>query len=361
MSLYPFIFFCLVFLQNPSLQKAPWPDADWPVADPGEQGMNGQKLAALDEILREGKQFPDLHSLLVVRHGFLVHESYYKGYDKDDPHTLQSVSKSITSALIGIAIDKGIIKDVDEKVLGFFPKMTGIQNNDARKAAMRLEDLLTMRSGNDYREDFAGSPHDQLNRMSSGWTRFILDRKMVRQPGTFFQYDSGGVILMSAMIEARTGSHADVFAQKHLFGPLGITRVSWYKNSEGHPHMGGGLDLRPRDMARFGLLYLRGGRWRDRAVVSERWVAASLSRHVTFSKPRWDKTVGYGYLWWLLPPSPKDPEGRNIYAAMGFRGQYIFLVHAHDLVVVNTAGARGRAQGNPIEFLYSHILPAVER
>lgn len=354
------LIFFLTFLQTPSLQKAPWPETDWPISSPQEQGLDGQKLAALDEILRKGRRFPDLHSLLIVRYGYLVHESYYKGYDKDDLHTLQSVSKSVTSALMGIAIEEGIIRDVDEKVLEFFPHMTGLENNDARKAAMRLEDLLTMRSGNDYREDFSGSPHDQLNSMSSGWTRFILERKMLRQPGTFFQYDSGGVILMSAMLEARTGAHADVFAQEHLFEPLGITRFSWYRNNEGHPHTGGGLDLRPRDMARFGLLYLRGGRWQDRSVVPADWVARSLSQQVTFSKPRSDKTVGYGYLWWLLPPSPKDPEGRSICAAMGFRGQYIFLVPAHDLVVVTTAGARGRAMDNPIEFLYSHILDAVD-
>jgi CubicO group peptidase (beta-lactamase class C family) len=189
----------------------------------------------------------------------------------------------------------------------------------------------------------------------------VLDRPMETEPGTSYQYDSGGVILMSAMIEARTGEHADAFLETHLFAPLGIERSWWVKNDEGHPHTGGGLWLRSRDMARFGLLYLRRGRWEGRQIVPAAWVETSTRRHVTFSRAS-RKMTGYGYLWWILPPDP-DGDGRTeIFAACGFRAQYIFVIPEHDMVVVVTGGTRnGTDQNRPREFLYSHILPAVRR
>jgi CubicO group peptidase (beta-lactamase class C family) len=217
-----------------------------------------------------------------------------------------------------------------------------------------------MRSGTDYHERGPDSPHFQLNRLSRGWTEFVLSRPMVSDPGTRFQYDSGGVILMSALLKVRTGEHADAFAEKHLFRPLGIKRNYWYANTEGHPHTGGGLNLLPRDMAKFGLLYLRNGKWEDKQVVPAEWVKASTRRHVKFETPPFGNFVGYGYLWWILPPAEKGEGHPDIYAACGFRAQYIFVVPEHDMVVVVTGGTRNSAdQGKPVEFLYSHILPAV--
>jgi len=174
---------------------------------------------------------------------------------------LQSVSKSLISALIGISIDRGDLKSLDTKILDFFPDMDDIANMDERKAKIRLQDLLTMRSGTDYYAGTPESPHSQLNRLSKGWDKFYLDRPMVSDPGTAFLYDSGGVILMSSILKNRTGMHADEYAEKFLFNPLQIDRVRWYKNEEGHPHTGGGFNLMPRDTAKFGLLYLQKGKW----------------------------------------------------------------------------------------------------
>lgn len=336
--------------------QAPWPTDEWPRSSPQEQQLDASQLEGLVGLIREGKRFPDLHSLLVVRNGYLVVEEYFDGHSADRLHTQQSVSKSFTSALIGIAIEQGKIRGVDEKVLGFFPEMQGIKDRDARKEEMTLGDLLTMRSGTDYHERGPDSPHQKLNSLERGWDRFYLDRPMETRPGTRFLYDSGGVILMSAMLKSRTGMHADVFAERYLFEPLGITRSDWFRNKDGHPHTGGGLHLRPRDMAKLGLLYLRKGRWGERQVVSAAWVEASTRRHV---ERRRGREVGYGYLWWILEGDPRGPGNDEIYAAMGFRGQYIFVVPEHDLVVAVTAGARGADQLGPIEFLYAHILPAV--
>lgn len=338
----------------------PLPTADWPRSEPSEQGLDEKRLVELTDLIRQGERYPDLHSLLVVRHGYLVVEEYFDGWTADRLHTLQSVTKSFTSALIGIAIEQGKIRGVDEKVLGFFPQMKDLANVDDRKRAMTLEDLLTMRSGTDYHERGSGSPHFVLNSMARGWDRFYLERPMLHPPGSHFQYDSGGVILMSAMLKQRAGMHADGFAERHLFAPLGIERTDWFRNREGHPHTGGGLDLLPRDMAKFGLLYLHGGRWGERQVVPAEWVARSAERHVKRDGGGSGRNVGYGYLWWILDPDPDGNGQQDIYAAMGFRAQYIFVIPEHDMVVVVTGGTHNsRDQQRPIAFLYSHILPAV--
>ena len=334
---------------------------EWPRSSPEEQGFDSDSLTRLTEIIREGKEFPDLHSLLIVRNGFLVVEEYFGKYSADKLHMLQSVSKSFTSALIGIAIERGEIMGVDEKVLDFFTGMRIIKNMDERKASLRLRDLLTMRSGTDYREGFAGSPHNTLNSLSTGWDQFYLDRPMIRDPGTYFQYDSGGVILMSSMLKNRTGLHADGYAKKYLFEPLAITEVRWFKNKEGHPHTGGGLILLSQDMAKFGLLYLHNGAWEGTQIVPAHWVKESVQKHVDLHRGD-PGVIGYGYLWWLLSPDPNGAGKEWIYAAMGFRAQYIFVIPEHDMVVVVTGGTRNRTdQRKPIGFLYSHILPAIKR
>jgi CubicO group peptidase (beta-lactamase class C family) len=340
-------------------ETQPRPTEEWPRSSPQQQGIDATRIKQLVTTIRENREIRNIHSLLIVRNGRLVLEEYFGEHDADELHELQSVSKSFTSALVGIAIGKGKIKGVDEKVLSFFPDMKSIDNLDDRKRQMTLEDLLTMRSGTDYHESGSDSPHHQLNRKSRGWTEFILDRPMISEPGTEFRYDSGAVILTSAILHARYGVHADGFAAKQLFTPLGIKRYEWYKNAEGHPHTGGGLHLRSQDMAKFGLLYLRDGRWYGKQVVPAEWVAVSLSRHVEFERSS-SGTIGYGYWWWVLPPDPEGKGKQNIYGAFGFKGQYIFLVPEHDMVVVVTAGGRGWSEEKaPREFLYSHILKAL--
>ena len=335
------------------------PDWEWPVSTPGEQGLDPEPLVELIKLMGEGVRFPRLNCLLIVRNGYLVLEEYFRGFKAERLHTLQSVSKSFTSALVGMAIAKGDFEGVEEKVLDFFPDVETIANLDDRKSAMRLRDLLTMRSGTDYHERGPDSPHFQLNALPTGWDRFYLDRPMLREPGTSFLYDSGGVILLSSMLKNRTGLHADAYMERFLFAPLQIEKKFWFKNQEGHPHTGGGLHLRPRDTAKFGLLYLQGGRWQGEQVVPEDWVRESFRQRVDLGKKR-TGTIGYGYLWWILAPDPEGKGEQNIFAAMGFRAQYIFVIPEHEMVVVVNGDTRsGSDQNKPIEFLYSHILPAV--
>jgi CubicO group peptidase (beta-lactamase class C family) len=196
-----------------------------------------------------------------------------------------------------------------------------------------------------------------LNHLRTGWDWFWLNRPMVREPGTYWQYDSGGVITLSSLFKERTGEHVILFARQELMRPIGITSERWYVNQEGHPHLGGGLLMTSREMARFGQLYLQGGRWGDSQVVPREWVERSFEQHVTFDPPK-GHFVGYGYLWWILRPDPAG-AGQPIYAAVGFMGQYIFVIPEHDMVVTVTAAATSSFDMNrPVDFLYTDVLPA---
>ena len=346
--------------QAPAVGRDPgfW---QWPASTPEEQGLDGTKLAELVGQIKRGELCPQLHALLVIRNGALALEEYFNGWSANRIHTLQSVSKSFTSALVGIAIARGEFKGVDEKVLDFFPGLTGIANMDERKAAIRLEDLLTMRSGTDYHEQGESSPHFQLNRLTSGWDKFYLDRPMLGPPGKDFRYDSGGVILLSAMLKNRTGMHALGYAERFLFKPLGIARKFWLTNAEGHTHAGGGLALTARDTAKFGQLYLMNGRWEGQQVVPESWVGESLKMHVDMTV-KGQPPSGYGYLWWVLAPHWQGNGKQYVFAARGRLGQYIFVVPEYDMVVVVFGDAKtGSETIKPMEVFYDRILTAVRR
>jgi len=356
------VLFFLLFRGSiaPIFGQAPWPTDEWPRSTPQEQQIDGERWDDLVRRIHHENECPHLHSLIIIRNGYLVLEEYFGGFDAETVNSLQSVTKSFTSAVMGIAIKQGEIRGVEEKVLDFFPDIHDIQNMDDRKASMKFRDLLTMRSGTDYDEGYPGSPHSQLNRLEKGWDRFYLNRPMVSKPGTRFRYDSGGVILMSAMLKNRAGVHVDVFAEKYLFAPLGIQKVHWIKNREGHPHTGGGLHLRPLDMAKFGLLYLRNGKWDDKQIIPAWWIRESFKKHVTFPGRSRRRQTGYGYLWWIQESDTEGSGKYDIYSARGHGGQFIFIIPEHRMVVVTTSASNHNTGfQKPIDFLYSDILPAL--
>ena len=338
-----------------------WPAAEWRRAAPEQVGLDAGKLAGLVQRLR-GNQIPSIHSLLVVRQGYLAVEEYFNGSTAESVHTLQSVTKSVTSLLMGIAVEQGAVASIERPVIGFFPEYPDLQNLDDRKRAMTLRDILTMRTGLDWSEDpYEGSPLQALNATRTGWIRFFLDWPMREAPGTRFEYNSGGVIVLGGVIYNTTGVVADQFARRNLFDPIGVGPATWYSGGpNGLPHMGGGLSLRARDMARLGYLVLRDGRWGSRQVVSPAWLAASLAPAVLRPRTFAGYPVDYGYLWWLLPLDGRGATGaRNetIYTASGAQGQWIFVIPKHDLVIVVTAATP--QFDAPVRFLYQDLLPAV--
>jgi CubicO group peptidase (beta-lactamase class C family) len=335
-----------------------FPAGEWRSTQAKKQGFSKSIIKSLIKRLRNG-QIRDLNSLLIVRNGYLVVEEYFNGSSAEDVHTLQSDSKSITSLLIGIALQQGKIHNVQDKVLDYFPEYAPVRRLDEFKAALTIEDLLTMQTGFDWSEsNYDLSPLKQLNECNCDWLRFVLDWQMRERPGTRFEYNSGGVILLGGIIRQVDGISVDHFAQQNLFQPLGISREWWYQGlPQGLAHTGGGLNMRAKDMAKIGYLVLRRGRWQDQQVISENWLAQSMQHHVRNPRTFGAHPVDYGYLWWLLPLDSEQDE--DIYTAAGARDQWIFVIPKYDMVVVVT-GNTSTTFAQPVDFLYGDILRAVQ-
>lgn len=337
-------------------------DDGWPVSSPAAEGLEGTRLDALGARI-EGGGYGAIDGVLVARHGKLVWERYFNGWTADRAHTLQSVSKSVTSLLAGIAVGDGRLS-VDQPVVGFFPDYQPVRNLDDRKRAMRVEDLLTMRTGLDWSEvPYEGSPLQQLNESSGDWVRFVVDWPMREAPGTRWEYVSGGVIALGGLVGRAEGQRVDSLAAARLFDPLRMTGYAWYRNpGDGFPHTGGGLLLRPRDLLKIGQLVLDGGRWGGHQVVPEAWIQASTRRLATPSFGFGRHSMGYGYLWWIGslddPLNPRDETGDVIVAA-GTGGQWIFIVPKYDLVMVSTGWNEDGRWVSAYDFLFTDVLPAV--
>ena len=339
-----------------------WPTRDWRRADPTAVGMRPELLADLEREV--SARFGRIRAVLINRGGQLVFERYFGGCGQDDAHLVASVTKSVLSALVGIAIDRGFIRGVDQRVLDFFPDYAP-GGHERLKRRLTLKHLLTMTAGFQWRTGPRGHELflDRLRR-SRDWVAFILNLPVKEGALGTFQYNSAAAHLLSAIITRSTGRCAREFAATHLFGPLGIDLpaddtphgqsraavfgnrgVSWPTDPHGNSIGGWGLVLRPRDMARFGLLYLNRGRWNGAQIVPTRWVEESVTPH----------TPGYGYLWWL-----RDVNGVFVFSAAGRGGQHIFCVPEHELVVV-VASEPGERFRDPWPLLEDFVLPAVAR
>jgi CubicO group peptidase (beta-lactamase class C family) len=318
-----------------------WPTKAWRASTPEEQGMDSQKLAQMLAAIQE--QRLSLHSLLVIRNGYIVSETYFPPYRQDTTHELYSCTKSFISTLIGIALDKAFIDRVDHRIVDFFPGRT-FANLDPQKAAMTLEDVLTMRSGLDWQE---GDPAYVAMYRSADWVKYVLDKPMAASPGSQFNYCSGCSHLLSAILQKATGMNTRDFAKQYLFKPLGISNFKWETDSAGIPIGGWGLQLTPRDMAKLGYLYLRGGQWDGRQIVSSAWVEDATQKHTDT-----DGDLGYGYQWWTVP-------SLAAYTALGRYGQTIFVVPAEDLVIVTTAQMEDHTE--IFKIIGGYILPAVQK
>jgi CubicO group peptidase (beta-lactamase class C family) len=255
---------------------------------------------------------------------------YYRGTPL---HTMQSVSKSVTSALVGVAIARGEIPGPDVEMLPYFEGFR-LPDDDPRRDAMRLRDVLTMRAG--LRWDESTTPYtDPANscaamERSEDWIQFVLDQPMATQPGSTFVYNSGATQLLSYLIKKATGKEADDYAAEHLFRPLGIEQFYWKRTPKGLADTEGGLYLTPRDVAKLGYLYLKDGTWAGQRLLPEGWVAASTAPVVDTGARGWR----YGYKWWVLPQAE---GGRpRVAAARGYGGQYVLIVPDLDLLAVFT-------------------------
>lgn len=288
--------------------------------------MDSKVLAeAFDEIRR--RQIA-IHSLTIVRNGYLVLDAYFWPFQDNLLHDMASVTKSVTSTLVGVAIGQHKVNSVTQPVTEVLGAPT-TANLDFRKKRLTVEHLLTMTSGLDCHQEQGEITLTQM-RGSPDWIGFMLDLPMVAEPGSVFEYCSGGMHLLSGIITKATGVNALDFARRTLFAPLGIGDSAWPSDAQGISHGWGDLHLQPRDMAKIGYLWLRGGQWENRQLVPADWMQAAVQVH---SHPGSSPGPGYGYGLWIYPD--RSPP---IFEGLGRGGQRISVVPAKNLVVVFTGG-----------------------
>jgi CubicO group peptidase (beta-lactamase class C family) len=278
---------------------------------------------ALETASKAAAMLPRLKSLLVSHKGALVLERYFNGARAGQPANIKSASKSVISALVGIAIAKGHIKSADEKIATYFPELA--KEPDASKRTISIIDLVTMRSG---LESTSGRGYGAWVQ-SKNWVQYVLGRPMVDPPGTRVQYSTGSTHLLSAILTKATKTSTWQFAQAELAKPLGFSLARWTTDPQGIYFGGNEMLMTPRQMVSFGELYLNGGRVGDRQVIPRAWVDKADDG---VGRSRWGSDREYGHGFWI-----RDFAGTKSYYAWGYGGQFIFIIPDRDLVVVTTS------------------------
>ncbi len=335
-----------------------WPTKEWKKVKPIDVGMDLSYLKEFERAINT--KYKNINGIVIVRKGYIAFEKYYNGYSISDTNNVTSVTKSFISSLIGIAIDKGYIKSVNQKVLDFFPDYV-CNPSDIKKRTITIKNLLTMTApiasktvGNKW------EPLDRLRRQRN-WEKYILDLLGKGQIGKF-QYSTAGAHLLSVIITCTTGMCAREFANRHLFKPIGISEIpdypmksfllddvfgknvkGWINDPQGNTTGGFGLTITPRDMARLGFLYLNHGIWNNKQIISEKWIDESTAMN----------SNKYGYLWWLF-----ETENTPAYMAAGSGGNHIYCIPNRDLIVVITS----KITLKPLDrwpLLEKYIIPSI--
>ena len=352
----------------------------WPAGKPADVGMDASALAALDRDFRAGK-YGFVDAMFVTRMGVVVTDATYQhDYEKAyagrnptsgmhnyyDPawhpyhgkarlHTMQSVTKTITSIIIGIAHTRGEFPALDTPALDFFPARE-VANLDARKRRITVRHLLTMTAGFEW-DEMASEYTDPRNNCAAmeecdDWVRYALDRPMVAEPGTVYVYSSGVTQLLAEVFQQATGKDIGTYGEASLFAPLGIVEHYWKRTPLGLPDTEGGLYLTPADLARLGLLWLQGGEWQGQRIVAAEWVAESVVPAIAASP-----VADYGYQWWLYRHGPAK-EGWA-WVMSGHGGQRLLVLPEHQIAAVFTGWNIDEHPRLPIEDMLARLVAAV--
>ncbi len=321
------------------------------IRDGWEIATKGLTLRKMEEDIRNDT-LVGIEGVLVAQKGKIVYENYFAGFNANIPHSMRSASKSISSAIIGIAIDDQIIGDVDEKLYDFIPQEYQY-TKDALKSKITIKDLLTMSSGLDVNN----KAYEDNYQESDNWLKTVLEAPMVKEPGTYADYGSANPFLLGVYLSNRLMVPLESYMVDKLFSPLGITNyIMNTDDTKAIPYFGGGFRLTPRDMLKFGQLYLNGGVWNGQQVISKHWVEASFKRHVQLQDRN---KIEYGYQWWH---GGYNIAGQSIETleARGAGGQRIIVVPALEAVVVVTAGNYRNRKSYLSQVLFeAYVLPLI--
>ncbi|OPA74300.1 serine hydrolase [Paenibacillus selenitireducens] len=298
----------------------------------------------------------DLRSCLVLKQGQYVLEYYREPEITSQIHKINSCTKSILSALIGIAIDQGKIQGTSTPIHHYYPEV--LQDHDSRKHQITIEHLLAMTSGWEWSE-FGGINSFPRMTKTAHWLQFALEQPMADVPGERMVYNSGCSQLLAGILMQTTGMPVSKFAEQHLFGPLGVEDYLWEVDPQGIHTGGFGLSLKPSDMVKFGQLFLQRGAWKGRQLLSSNWVQQSTQPRIQANKPR---EGFYGWHWWVSSFQTDEQPAQDVpyYFALGFGGQYIIVVPSHDLVAVLT-NDKHKKRKPPLDLFLQYIAPALRK
>jgi CubicO group peptidase (beta-lactamase class C family) len=326
---------------SPTATATDAPSENWPESTPEEQGMDSGLLSAmLQQIEQDGT---NIHSLLIARHGVLVLEAYFPPFNRQTPHNLYSCTKSVTSALVGAALQDGLVSSINTPVYTLFPNLS---LDDERKKSILVSHLLSMSSGLEWMEPLRSGLNDNWYILDSEFpAQYFFDRALAAEPGTVFNYNSGGSHLLSVILQDAAGETTASYATRRLFTPLGISHSEWNQDANGYTTGGTGLALTSRDLLKFGQLYLQQGSWKGDPLLPDQWVRESTKAQIAVAEG-----IGYGYQWWVRPS--------GIYNALGWGGQQVIVIPQLDMVVVFTAGLRDASWNSYDRLLDQFILPA---
>jgi CubicO group peptidase (beta-lactamase class C family) len=319
-----------------SVDYRPLPADDWHVSTPEDQGLDPTLVARL---YHDAAELDTLYGLVVVKNGYLIAEGYFNEGAVDEMFDRASATKSFTSALVGIALDQGCLSSVDQKMVNFFPEFAD-EITDPRKEQITIRDLLQMRGG--YPDEEYTPPYMEILFSGDNWHHIphLLDFPLTSDPGTQFQYSNLTSHLLAVIVARACDTDLKSFAQEHLFTPIGAEVGDWYPDADNYTLGGMGIFVTARDMAKFGSLFLDGGEYDGKQVISANWIRDSLQMYSKGIKRGGEisstygsfRDLGYGYQWW----SARVGDHGFSYAA-GHGGNYIVLLDELDMIIVTTA------------------------
>lgn len=338
---------------------------DWTIATPESAGLSTEKLQTMEKAISNG-DFKKITSVLIARDGKLVYEKYFDGTKPEDLRDTRSATKSVTSMLAGIAIDKGLLSGVDAPVYPFF-RDKQVKNPDPRKEKITVEDLLTMSSllECDDWNDFSQGNEERMY-VTEDWLQFALDlpikgfpswtKKPEESPyGRSFSYCTAGVFILGNVLSRATKTRVDTFAGDNLFAPLGIQQVQWVYSPLGLAQTGGGLRLQSRDLLKLAQLYLNGGAWNGKLIVPEPWVKTSTQPHAQI-----DDDTRYGYLWWLKSFAAGDKSYAAFYMSGNGGNKVVVIPELHLVTVITSTNYNTQGMHQQTDRLLSdYILSSV--
>lgn len=380
----------LLITISSAIGQTQWPTNGWLTAAPAAVGLNADSLSFLDKELASGK-FGNVDGMLVIRHGKIAYEKLYQhdyrdiykrevkeksGLNIGDPtgpynyfnvwwhpfyhqtrlHSLQSVTKTITSVVIGIALTRNEFPDINTPILKFFDTSM-VKNIDARKRSITIRDLLTMTAGFDWNENLPYSdPNNTGTNMEASydWVSYVINRPMQDEPGKVFNYNSGATELLSYIFRVATGRDIEEYAVQYLFTPLGINNYFWKRSPSGLIDTEGGLYLEKSDLAKIFYLYLKNGVWDNKQIVNPDWVKQSVTPFIKLGP-----NLSYGYKWWLA--SYGTNNAKMAWQGNGFGGQFPMIIPEYDMVVVfNAWNITSNSSSYGAGYLLNKVLHSID-